>query len=225
MNDWVRQDAASERTTLVASGGMTALDEQTKTETTRPLPTRSLAVVGLGGCWIAVALAETMLGELDALPSAAELAAGEGRVTAAGLLHVLGGVLLATGAVGIASRAWATVMGRVGLVVALALSAGLGGFGMFHLIALELPDAQLRTFDGFGAWGVPIMVVLIGMTLGLPLLVAGMARAGDAPWWAFGVVTAGALLHFFGGTGILEQVSHWMVALGLLGAALSYARR
>lgn len=182
-------------------------------------------LLGLGGCWVAVALAETLLGGLDALPSAAELDAGAGRVTAAGLLHVLGGALLALGLVGVARRAWVTVLGRIGLVSGLALTAGLAAFGMFHMLALEFTDEQLRTFDGFGPWGYPILTVLFGMTVGLPLLVAGLARSRDVPWWTLGVVVAGSLLHLFGNTELTEAASHGIFALGLLAAAVSCGRR
>lgn len=203
---------------------MTALHEQPAPSLVRGVPTRIFVVLGLGGCWVAVALAETLLGGLDALPSATELAAGSGRVTSAGLLHLLGGMLLALGLIGVAGRAWATVLGRIGLLSGIALTAGLGAFGMLHLMALELPDAQLRAFDGFGAWGSPILIVLFGMTLGLPLLVAGLARSRDVPWWAVGIVVAGSLLHFFGGTELTESLSHIVFASGLLIAAVAAGR-
>lgn len=201
---------------------MTTLDATTDLLHERVVPPRTFALVGLGGSWIAVALAETVLGGLDALPSAAELAAGTTRVTVAGMLHLLGGVLLAVGLVGTAGSAWTTVLGRIGLLSGVVLSVGLGGFGMFHLMALELPDEQLRAFDGFGPWGLPILTVLFGMTLGLPLLVAGLARSGHVPWWPLGIVVAGSLLHFFGNTGWSEPLSHGVFALGLLSAALFY---
>lgn len=205
---------------------MTALHEEaTTTDSSRQLPVRAFAIVGLGGCWLAVAAAETLLGGLDALPSAAELDAGRGRVAAAGLLHVLGGTLLALGLAGVAAGAWTTVLGRIGLFSSILLTAGLGAFGMFHLVALELPDEQLRVFDGFGPWGYPILTVLLGMTLSLPLLVAGLARSHDVPWWTFGVVAAGSLLHFFGNTELTESLSHGIFALGLLSAAVHYRRR
>ena len=81
-------------------------------------------------------------------------------------------------------------------------------------------------FDGFGPWGYPILTVLFGMTLGLPLLVAGLARSRDVPWWTFGVVAAGSLWHFLpiGNSELTESMSHGIFALGLLSAALRYRR-
>jgi hypothetical protein len=186
--------------------------------------TRTLTVVGLGGCWVALALAETLLGDLDALSDAATLAEGQGRVAAAGLLHVLAGFLLALGLVGLGARACASRLTVAGLVGAALLASCLGAFGMLHLLSLEMVDEDLAKLQGFGTWGVPVLVVgLLGTWL-LLLLLAGLARSGHAPWWSVGMVLVGSLLHLFGWNELAEVSSHWIVALGLVGAATVVAR-
>lgn len=184
-----------------------------------------LAAVGIGGSWIAFALGETVIGELDALDSAAELAANSGRVVTAGLLHVLAGVLLTYGLVGLADRVRESVFVRVSALLVGLLAPCLGAFGMLHLLALELDDSTLQKTQGFGAWGVPVLVVaLLGAFL-LVLLLASLARLGVVPWWAVGVTFAGAALHLFGGSGLTEVGSHWLIATGMLAGALTLARR
>ncbi|MGI8874647.1 MAG: hypothetical protein ACR2KP_10025, partial [Egibacteraceae bacterium] len=55
----------------------------------QPTPVRPQVPVGraicFGGTWVAFALGETVIGELDAMDSAAALAADSGRVATAGL--------------------------------------------------------------------------------------------------------------------------------------------
>jgi hypothetical protein len=186
--------------------------------------TRTLTLVGLGTCWVALALAETLLGDLDALGDAATLADGQGRVAAAGLLHVLAGFLLVLGLVGLGTRAEASRLTAVGLVGAALLAASLGGFGMLHLLALEMVDEDLDKLQGFGTWGVPVLVVgLLGTWL-LLLLLVGLARGGDVPWWTVGTVLVGSLMHLFGWNELAEVSSHWLVAAGVAGAAAAVAR-
>ncbi len=89
---------------------MTASD----TLTGNAIPFRTMAVLGLGSFWIAIAAAETIIGSLDSLDNVAELAAGQGRVVTAGLLHMLSGVLLLLGLSGVAPIAWTSRLGRIG---------------------------------------------------------------------------------------------------------------
>lgn len=199
---------------------MTTRELAHPTTTAHPLPL--FAVVGLGCSWVALALGETVIGELDALDSASELAANSGRVVAAGLLHVLSGVLLTFGVMGLAERMRESTFVRVSALLCGVLATCLGAFGMLHLLALEMDDSSLANTQGFGAWGVPIIVVaLLGAFL-LVLLMASLARLGVVPWWAVGVAFAGAALHLVGG---FEVGSHWLIAVGMLAGALSLGRR
>lgn len=188
-------------------------------------PGRALVAVGLGGCWIAMALAETVLGDLDALRDAATLSEGRSRVVAGGLLHVASGVLLVLGLAGVAPRTRSSRLLALGVVAAALLAACLGAFGMLHLLALEMDDAGLARLDRFGAWGVPLVVVALLGTWLLVLLLAGLARAGDAPWWPVGPVAAGAVLHFLALGDATEVASHWLVAAGMVAATAALVRR
>lgn len=183
-----------------------------------------LTAVGLGGSWIAFALGETVIGELDALASSAELAAGSERVVAAGLLHVLAGVLLTYGLVGLTDWVRRSALTRAAVLLCGVLAPSLGAFGMLHLLALEMDDTTLEKTQGFGAWGIPVLVVALPGAFLLVLLLASLARLGAVPWWAAGVTFAGAALHLFGGTSLTEIGSHWVIAAGMLIGAVRLAR-
>lgn len=209
--------------------GPPSVGVMTTQELAQPRPVRpqvpARLVIGLGGCWVAIALGETVIGDLDALDSAAALAADRSRVVAAGLLHVLAGVLLTIGLMGLAGQMRASAVVRIGALLCGVLAPCLGAFGMLHLLALEMDDKALGRLQGFGAWGVPVLVVaLLGAFLLVALLV-GLARLGQVPWWAVALTSGGALLHFLGGTDVTEIVSHWLIAGGMVAAAVSLARR
>lgn len=211
---------------------MSSLDTRPAVRPTAP--PRALAVVGLGGCWAALALAETVIGDLDTLSALGPLSESPGRIVVAGLLHLLAGVLLVLGVAGVAGAAWASRLGRAGVVLCALLAVGLGGFGMLHLLTVEMtaaidPDAISGALDrGDGrrpAWQLPVAVVALGGGWLLAVLLAGLARLGLVPWASVGVVAAGALLHFFKGDGPLEYVAHWVVAAGMVLAMTVFSRR
>lgn len=202
---------------------MTTQDFAAPTATAHRLPL--LAAVGLGGSWIAFALGETVIGELDALDSAVELAANNGRVVIAGMLHVLAGVLLTYGLVGLADQVRESVLVRVSALLVGLLATCLGAFGMLHLLALEMDDSTLEKTQGFGAWGAPVFVVAFLGAFLLVLLLASLARIGAVPWWAVGVTFAGAVLHLLGGSDLTEVASHWLIAAGMVAGAVRLARR
>lgn len=202
---------------------MTTQDLTAPTTTARTPPV--LAGIGLGGSWIALALGETVIGELDALESSATLAASSGRVVTAGLLHVLAGVLLTYGLVGLANRVQQSTLMKISVLLTGLLATCLGAFGMLHLLALEMDDATLEKTQGFGAWGVPVLVVALLGAFVLVLLLASLARLGAVPWWTVGLTFAGAVLHLFGGSGLTEVAAHWLIAAGMLSAAVSLAQR
>jgi hypothetical protein len=203
----------------------------------QPTPVRPQVPVGLaicfGGTWVAFALGETVIGELDALESAAALAADSGRVATAGLLHILAGVLLTLGLMGLWDQVRAKAVARIGALLCAALAPCLGAFGMLHLLALEMDDIALERLQGFGVWGVPVIVVALLGPFMLTVLLAGLARLGHIPWWAVALTGGGALLHLFGGAlldsflgnGVSEIVSHWLIAGGMVTASVSLARR
>jgi hypothetical protein len=197
------------------------------------LPARATALA-LGLCWVPLAIGETVLGELDALPDVATIAGGSSRIAAAGLLHIVSGVLLAYAAVGLLARLRGRLLGRIGAVLVLVLSTCLGAFGMLHLLALETTAADLdpTAMNAFldrlslapGWWSVPVGIVGL---LGLPVVALtclAVARTGVVRWSGPVVVTAATVLHFAGLSGALEVAAHWGVAVGLTLVAIDLSR-
>lgn len=198
-----------------------------------PLGGRGTALA-LALCWVPFAVAETLLGELDALRDVPTVAGGAGRVAAAGLLHVLSGVLLAYAAAGLLARLRGRLGGQVGAALVLVLSTCVGAFGMLHLLALETTAADLdptamnafldRLAAAAGWWSVPVgFVGLLGVPV-VALTCLALARAGAVRWWGPVVVTAAAVLHVSGGSGALEIAAHWAVAVGLVVVAVDLTR-
>lgn len=190
-----------------------------------------------GASWVALATAETLLGNgLDALNDVLMIRSGAGRITTAGLLHLLAAVLLGFGLIGLAPVVRDGVTARIGWVLSVVGVPCLGAFAMLHLLAVEvaapgLPGHAMNRFlvdrlgQAGGPWLVPVLYVAFLLGIGLVLLVVGLARLGRVPWVAVGILTAGVALHAFGGTEVTETVSHWMEAAGLVLAALGVARR
>lgn len=200
----------------------------------KAFPFRTMAVLGLGSFWIALAAAETILGSLDALDNVSDLAAGQGRVVTAGLLHVLSGVLLLLGLCGVAPLAWRSRLSRTGWLMTAVMAGTLGAFGMLHLLAAEtaargLDPVAMQAFlverlGGFGAWSVPLVFLVLLGPWGVALLLAGLARRGAVPWAAFGTVVLGALVHLLWASELGEVISHWVMAAGVVLAATALAR-
>jgi hypothetical protein len=198
-----------------------------------PLSGRATALA-LGLSWVPIAVAETLLGDLDALDDVAAMAGGAGRIASAGLLHVLSGVLLAYAAVGLLARLRGRTGGRIGATLVLVLSTCFGAFGMLHLLALETTAADLdpaamnafldRLSEAPGWWSVPVGVVgLLGMPV-MALTCLALARSGAVRWWGPAVVTAAALVHFAGLSGALEIAAQWGVVAGLTIVAFDLTR-
>lgn len=208
---------------------------------TLPRPTRPAPALGtpavavpLALSWAAVAAAETLLGDLDALTDVASVSAGAGRVAAAGLLHVLAGVLLAVGAVGLLGLLRGRLVGRIaaGLVVGSAVC--LGAFGMLHLLAVEVaaPDLDAAAMDAFlarlstepGWWALPVAVVALLALPALAVACLSLARADRVRWWGGAVVAVAAVGHAVLGDGWTEVAAHWLAAAGLAVVALDLVR-
>jgi hypothetical protein len=211
----------------------------TTTHPTRVFPAAPPSRVLLacfGASWIALAIAETLLGNgLDALDDVLMIRANSGRIATAGLLHLVTAVLLGFGLVGLAPLVRGSVTARVGWVLSMIGVPCLGAFAMLHLLALEVAAPELaadamnqylvdRLGQAGGPWLVPILYAAFIGGIGFILLVVGLARLGLVSWVAVGVVAAGVVLHAFGGTEVTETVSHWMEAAGLVLAAFGVAR-
>jgi len=204
----------------------------------RPFPVRTAALLGLGGSWIAVAVAETLMSNgVDALDDVAMIAAHRGTLATAGLLHVLGGVLLGLGLTGVAAAAWSSRWSRAGWTLAATGVPCLGAIGMLHLLAVETAAAGLDTvaMNDFlvqrlggagGAWALPVGIAALLLPLAVVLLLTGLARAGHLGWVPMGVFTLGMLLHLVLASNELAEVSsHWLMATGLLLTAVTLWRR
>ncbi|WP_400994837.1 hypothetical protein [Agromyces sp. GXQ0307] len=192
---------------------------------------RRAGIVALGAAWVPVAIAETLLMDgLDALDDVAVIAANSDRIATAGLLHVLGGVLLVAGLAAVAAPALRTVVGRIGWLLCALVAPCIGAFGMLHLLAVEVASDRLdaaamqeflvERLGGVGPWTVPVMIAAFLGAPAVALLVAGLARFRIASWWAFAVIVVGTLAHAFGSEAeIVETASQWVVAIGLAWAA------
>jgi hypothetical protein len=193
---------------------------------------RGTAVV-LGLAWLPLAVAETLLGDLDALSDVATVAGGSGRIAAAGLLQIATGVLLAAAAVGLMGAGGRLVQ-RVAAGAVLVVGVCLGAFGMLHLLALEtaadgLDPAAMNAFldrlsTAPGWWAVPVGIVGL---LGLPAVAVtclALARAGAVRWWGPGLVSAAAIAHFALAPGAVEIAAQWAMAAGLALVAVDLFR-
>ncbi|WP_157577673.1 hypothetical protein [Phycicoccus jejuensis] len=130
---------------------------------------------------------------LDATGEAAFLLAHTGRFTASGLLGALAGMLLVAGFTLVGAGAHGR--GRRTLRTASVLGA-LGGLGlvMHHTLTLTLtevlsggvPATALERLEEGPTAAVSILALLLGVSLAVLLLAAGVARAGRAGragWW------------------------------------------
>jgi hypothetical protein len=73
-----------------------------------------------------------------------------------------------------------------------------------------------------GAWGIPILWILLLLPIGLALLAIAAARSRLVPWWPLTLILGSTVLHLAGIDGTTEIASHWILAAGLawLGLAL-----
>jgi hypothetical protein len=191
------------------------------------VPWRSLVGVSLVVGWFPIAIGEALYGTLDDFTQLELVAASPGRMIGGGLVQFLGAVVLIPAILGMVylARSRARLLTRIGGVLAIGLPVGLGGFAQLHLVAREfarpgLDRAAMTEFvAGFnevgGAWGVPVMVVLIGMTLGLPLLALALRRARVISVLPVVLIIAHAPMHLFMDLSWAEVASHVVLAAGV----------
>jgi hypothetical protein len=216
---------------------MTAFETDTTTPTPtrdRPWSDRGLAVAGLGVGWTLIAVAETVIGELDALDSVATVSAGSDRVAAAGLLHFASALFLTVGLVGLARVARRTRLAQVGWWLSLPTAVGMAAFAQTHLLALQTTtdgldagamDAFLTTGLGaVGPWVIPMTFVALTGPWAIGLLLVGLSRQRLFGWWVPALWLAGAAAHLFLGTPATEVASQWLMAAAGVLAAASVAR-
>ncbi|WP_157962436.1 hypothetical protein [Homoserinimonas sp. OAct 916] len=202
----------------------------------RSFPANGMAAVGLGGAWIAVAVAETLLiGGQDALNDVGMIGENYLVITIAGMLHWAAALSLTVGLVGVAPLIWASRIGRIGWSLTTALAAGLSAFAMVHLLALETAAAGLdgpamnqflveRLGDGTGPWVIPIFFVALVGPWSFALLLFGLVRVRRVHWISPVVFVIGALIHLLFAAEILESLSVWVMAAGGMIAAYGILR-
>lgn len=195
------------------------------------LGTAALAVLGHGLC---IAVAETILGDLDQTDDFAAMSAAPGRLVAGGMVHLLGAVLLGVAIAGLARVIWPTVVGKVATVLlAVAVPCG-GAFAMFHLVLAETTAAGLDSVAmeqfvvdrtaGSGAWGAPVaFYALAGFTASVLMLVA-LARVRVISWIPAALMLAAFLAETMIPSGMAEITAHWVGALAWGVAALAIWR-
>jgi hypothetical protein len=203
-------------------------------------PIGRLGALSLGGVWLAVAVAETVRGNLGALDDVQAIAEGSDRLTTAGGLHLVAGVCLAYALVGLAPLLWGagrlprTGLSRWGWWASSIAVPCFGAFGMLHLLAIEaaapgLDGAAMQQFlverlGGGGAWNIPVAVAAIVMPFIMLALLYGLARADVVSWWAPFLVAFGAVVHAFGWTSWVDIASHWLIAVGGIVATIGLWR-
>lgn len=195
-----------------------------KGRTSRGLKT--VTVAGLMVGWLPFAVGEALYGNLDAMDDLSAIAANSTRFGFAATLEFITALAMIPAIIGmmylLARRR--PVLGAVGGVISLAGVVALGAFVELHLLALEmsapgLDQAAMTEFiatrlDGFGAFAVPLLLVLV-MPLGLLLLAIGLKRAKLVTLWAPILVGVHILIHFGVETELGEAGSHFVLAAAL----------
>jgi len=184
--------------------------------------TTALAYAGSLGC---LATAETVVGDLDQLDSVTAIADGSSRLVVMGLIHLVGGFLLAVALVGLAQLVRGSVLGGLGWWVLAFTVPCVGAFAMLHLLAVEtaaegMDAAAMGEFlterlgQGAGAWAVPVAVFALLAPVAHVLLTVALARRGVIAWAAPVLVLLGMVGHAVIGSGTSEIVSLWVLAAG-----------
>lgn len=195
------------------------------------LRTAALMLVGHGLC---VAVAETILGDLDQTDDFAAISAAPHLLVLAGTVHLLGAAFLGVAIAGLARVVWPALVGKIATVLlALAIPCG-GAFAMFHLVLAETTAAGLdpvameqfvleRTAAS-GAWGAPVaFYALAGFSASVLLLVA-LARVRVTTWVPAALMLGALLAEMLIPSGLAEIAAHWLGALAWVLAALSVWR-
>jgi hypothetical protein len=198
---------------------------------TGSVPWRRLVGISLVIGWFPIAIGEALYGTMDDFSQLDLVAANPGRMIGGGLVQFFGAIVLIPAILGMIylARSRARLLTRIGGVVAIGLPVGLGAFSQLHLVAREFvrPDldqaAMTEFVAGFnevgGGWMVPIMLVLVGMSLGLPLLTLALKRAGVISVLPVVLVIAGATIHLLMDAVLVlswtEVASHFVLAAGV----------
>lgn len=147
---------------MLVVGLSSALRQDTGSDSAKDLVD---AVSAAPGRWV-LSWSLGLVGSLLVLPGLASLV---GRTHGRGTtLTTVGGLLFGTGMVGFAALAGSELV-----LAPISADAGAG-----VLAAVD------RTSES-AALGIVFLLFLPGFVFGPPLLMAGLARAGAAPWWAF----------------------------------------
>lgn len=204
------------------------------TSATPHVPGRRLTAVTLAGAGIALATGEQLVGDLDQADDVALIAAGGDRLAAGGLTQLLAAVLLCFAAAGLGRIVWPSITGRIGWALLMIAVPCAGAFAAFHLILLETgapgldPVAMqqfiVERFQGPGPWGIPIGLFTLLGPLALLLVLIALVRVRTATVAAPAVFLLGAVLDQLPGDGALELAALWLVALGLVLAAVGLWR-
>ncbi|MBB2996548.1 hypothetical protein [Paeniglutamicibacter cryotolerans] len=197
----------------------------------RGFPADRLAAMGIGGAWIALATAETLLlkGQ-DALDDVSMIGDNYWLIAAAGFLHACASVLLVVGLAGVAPLLWASASARVGWFFTAAMATGLGSFAMVHILALETAAAGLdgpamnrflveRLGEGTGPWTIPVLFVALLGPWSVVLLLFGLTRVRRIHWISPALFAGGAVAHMLIPGEIPESTSLWVMAVGGILAA------
>jgi len=196
------------------------------TSATPSVPGRRLTAATLAGAGIALAVGEQLVGDLDQADDVALIAAGSDRLAA--------GILLCFAAAGLGRLVWPSITGRIGWVLLMVAVPCAGAFAAFHLILLEtgapgLDQAAMQQFvverfQGPGPWGIPIGLFALLGPLALLLVLIALVRLRTATVAAPAALLVGFVLDQVPGDGALELVALWLVALGLVLAAVGLWR-
>lgn len=198
-------------------------------------PGRRGIALALPGSMIAIAVAESLIGDLDQATDVAAISAGGTPLAAGGLLLLLAAVLLGFAAAGLGPLVRRSRTGRIGwFLLMVAIPCG-GAFAMFHLALVETGAAGLdpaamdefigERFHGPGPWGAPVAYfAIVGLTSVLLVLVA-LVRRGIVSAAAPAVFLVGMLMEAFLGDGRSELAAHWVMVVGALVAGVGLWRR
>src|SRR5680860_1466754 len=121
-----------------------SLDRATSTPTTSRSWWWFAAAALVVGHW-PVAVGEALIGDLDAVDDLAAINDAAGQVVLAGLMHLLGGFVLAGVAMGVVLvvQRRGAALARVGGILGLLAAVSAGGFAMFHLLLVEYAHKEL----------------------------------------------------------------------------------
>jgi hypothetical protein len=141
--------------------------------------------------WWPIAIAEALYGSLDdfALEAIAANSTRFGAAAIVGLIGVLG--LFGAGlAMAYLAHRRSPFLAWLGGVLAACLVVGAAGFVQVHLMVLEMtaPNSEraaMNTFvqanlQTFGLWQLPQLLLVVGITFGLPIQMIALRRAGVA---------------------------------------------